>query len=332
MRILAHCLAVMGLTVLLSAAPRAHAAGQDKPDREGPVPQDTAAPGAPQARALPSQRIAPEAFLPSNETVIWWLTHAGFLLNARGSLLMLDPAISYTPEPPKPRDRDWSPKFLMRSRMLVSLPIEASEVPRLDAVLYTHGDRDHLSLRAARELFWTGAVFYGPPPVIQELAKSGFPPDRLRVVHAGEPFQVGHVQVAPTPADHPWQLADPEKFGPAWGPGDCVGYLLRTPDGTIWCVGYSRLMDQHLEVTGVDLMLLDVARDTYHMGVEDSARLANVVAAPHVIPCHYGCYDTPDHIGWNGDPSEVAVRLADAERRFHVIAPGARFVLSRDSH
>lgn len=282
-----------------------------------------------QVSAPPSRRIGPEAFDPCTETAIWWLTHAGFLVNAPGALLMLDPAISYTPEPSCGRDRDWSPQFLMRSRMLVSLPIEACGVPRLDAVLYTHADRDHFLLRSARQLSRSGATFYGPPPVVRELHQAGFPEDRVRPVQAGESIRIGTAEVTPTPADHPWQLADPAKFGPAWGPGDCVGYLLCTPDGTIWCVGYTRLLPEHLSVSGVDVMLLDVARDEYHMGVEDSARLANAVASPHIIACHFGCYDTPNHIGWNGDPAEVAAGVHDAERRFHVLAPGEKFVLPR---
>jgi len=282
-----------------------------------------------QVAALPSIPIGPEAFSTSGDTALWWLTHAGFLVNSRGCLLMLDPAISYSPETPLPHERAISPRFLARSRMMVRLPVEAHQVPRLDAVLYTHADRDHLSIRSARELFWTGAIFFGPPPVTRELAKQGFPPERLRAVRSGETFRVGVVEVTPTPADHPWQLQDPAKFGPPWGPGDCVGYLLRTPDGTVWCVGYTRLMVEHLRMTGVDLMLLDVARDPYHMGVGDSARLANAMAGSRIIACHYGCYNTPDHVGWNGDPAEVAAKVTGADRRFHVVAPGERIVLRR---
>ena len=137
-----------------------------------------------QVAALPSIPIGPEAFSTSGDTALWWLTHAGFLVNSRGCLLMLDPAISYSPETPFPHERDISPRFLARSRMMVRLPVEAHQVPRLDAVLYTHADRDHLSIRSARELFWTGAIFFGPPPVTRELAKQGFPPERLRAVRS----------------------------------------------------------------------------------------------------------------------------------------------------
>jgi L-ascorbate metabolism protein UlaG (beta-lactamase superfamily) len=93
-------------------------------------------------------------------------------------------------------------------------------------------------------------------------------------------------------------------------------------------------MEDHLHTAGVDVLLLDVSRNHYHLGVENAARLAEAVAAPHVIPHHYGSYHAPEataHNPYNGDPAEVAARIRDAERRFHILAPGEKFVVQRDT-
>ncbi len=263
------------------------------------------------------------AFRRSAKTKLWWLTNAGFLINSRGTRLMIDPAISYAPG-----SRDTNETG---HRLLVDLPIEASQVPRLEAVCYTHGDYDHFAPATAQQLFRTGAQFIGPPPVAEHLARLGLPESRLQVARAGETIQVGGVTVTPTAADHPWQIRDPAAFGPPWGPEDCCGYLLTTPDGVIWHPGDTRLMADHLRMKGVDVLLLDVSRNEYHLGVRDAARLAEATAPAALIPHHWGSYDAPEatpHNPYNGNWVEVADRMRDGAQRFHVLAPGEEFVVT----
>lgn len=273
-----------------------------------------------QARALPTRQLGPHVFAPTSDTVLWWLTNAGFLINARGTLVMVDPAISMSEASPEQHESG--------HRLLVPLPLEAHQVPRLDAVLYTHSDYDHMALRTAAALLErTSAQFIGPPPVVSELDRAGFPKPRLQVSETRTSFSIGHVAVTPTPADHPWQLKDPERFGPAFAPGDCLGYLLHTPDGTVWHTGDTRLMPEHLELEGAEVLLLDVSRNEYHLGLAGAVALANALPARHIIPYHYGSYDEPDHPAYNGDPAGLRKQITEAERRFRVIAPGEPFLL-----
>ena len=276
-----------------------------------------------QAVAPMTRAIGPDAFATSDGTYLWWLTNAGFLINARGTLVMVDPAISLSDE-----EREVSETG---HRLLVPLPIQAQGVSRLDICLYTHADYDHFAPATARTLIPTGALFVGPPPVAVELEKLGVPAERIRVARAGERAAVGPVTVAVTPADHPWQIRDPARFGPPWKPEECCGYLVSTPDGAIWHPGDTRLMDEHIEMRGVDVLLLDASRNEYHLGVENAVRLANASDARHIIPHHYGTYlhtDPSPHNPYNGDPAELAPRIRDSVHRFHVLAPGERFALT----
>ncbi len=271
-----------------------------------------------QVSASPSQHIGPDAFERARGTALWWLTNAGFLINSRGTLAMIDPVISLAPDAPQTSETGM--------RLLVALPLEARDVPRLDVVLYTHADDDHFARQTAGSLFGTGTLFVGPPPVGGELGQMGLPANRIQTASASEAVEVGGVSITATPADHPWQLRDPERFGEPWKPGDCCGYLLDTPDGRIWCPGDTRLMGEHVQMQGVDVLLLDVGHSEYHLGVEAGARLANILDPPHIIPYHWGTYDAPDHEAYNGDPAEVRERLHNPGA-FHVLAPGEEFVL-----
>jgi L-ascorbate metabolism protein UlaG (beta-lactamase superfamily) len=149
------------------------------------------------------------------------------------------------------------------------------------------------------------------------------------VVKPGDSLSVGKVEILTTPAEHAWQVQDPEKYGPPFGPEDCCGYLIRAPEGTIWHTGDTQLLDAHLQLRNVDVLLLDVSRERFHLGVANAARLANALGAPDIIAHHYGTYDAPDFEAVNGDPAEVASLIDDAEHRFHVLAPGEKFVVRR---
>jgi L-ascorbate metabolism protein UlaG (beta-lactamase superfamily) len=274
-----------------------------------------------QVAAPPTLPIGPEAFAPSDRTTLWWLTQAGFLINARGTTIAIDPAIAI-----EPGSSDVSEAGF---RLLVPLPLRASEVPRLDLVLITHTDVDHLGPLTVRALGRTEATFVGPRPVVAKLRELGVPVGRTGLVKPGDRVERGGVEILVTPADHAYQVQDPERYGPPFGPEDCCGFLLHTPDGTIWCTGDTRLLDAHLAVRDVDVFLLDVSRDPFHLGVENAARLANSTGAPVVIPHHYGTYDSPDFDAVNGDPAEVVPLIEDAAHRAHILAPGEPFVLGR---
>jgi L-ascorbate metabolism protein UlaG (beta-lactamase superfamily) len=256
-----------------------------------------------QPAAPPTRPLTADAFAPSERTLVTWLTGGGFLVNARGTLLMIDPVIALDPTRPGVEETG--------HRLLVDLPIEAHDVPRLDAVLYTHADADHLAPRTATALARLAPTYLGPPPCVARLAALGIAADPVEI---GRPRTIGPATVTPTRADHPWQLLDPARFGAPWGPDDCCGYRIETPDGVLWCPGDTRLLDEHLTQPHVDLLLLDVSPDTYHLGVESAARLAAAYPAATLLAYHYGSYDAPTSTAFNGDPAAVAARLADPTR------------------
>ncbi len=79
------------------------------------------------------------------------------------------------------------------------------------------------------------------------------------------------------------------------------------------------------------MLLLDVSRNEYHLGVRDAARLAEATAPAALIPHHWGSYHAPEatpHNPYNGDWTEVAKRVRDGAQRFHVLAPGEEFVVT----
>ena len=88
---------------------------------------------SPQAKAPPTQPFGAEAFGRSEGTTLRWLGMAGFLINSHGTTLMVDPLLEGFDMP-----------------VLITFPIAATDVPRLDAVLVTHSDNDHYSVPTSK--------------------------------------------------------------------------------------------------------------------------------------------------------------------------------------
>src|SRR5215210_9539718 len=111
-----------------------------------------------QARAPKTQRFGAEAFEPGDRTVLRWLGMAGFLINSRGTTVMVDPLLGGFDMP-----------------VMIEFPIAAADVPKLDAVLVTHSDNDHYSVPTCRDLAEVAGEFHSTQYVASLMEKEGLP-------------------------------------------------------------------------------------------------------------------------------------------------------------
>ena len=142
---------------------------------------------------------------------------AGFLIDSRGTTLMVDPLLGGFDMP-----------------VLIEFPIVAADVPRLDAVLVTHSDNDHYSVPTCRDLAGVTREYHSTQYVASLMQQEGFPAYGHDI---GDHFAIGSVGVEVTPADHAWQNASPGASDRIFQPEDCCGFWIDTPDGTIWAPG-----------------------------------------------------------------------------------------------
>ena len=131
---------------------------------------------------------------------------AGFLINSRGTTLMIDPLLEGFDMP-----------------LLIEMPIDAAAVPRLDAVLVTHSDNDHYSVPTCRALVGVTGVYHSTGYVASLMTGQGLPGHGHGI---GEAFTVGPVRVELTPADHAWQNFSPKHNTRTFQPEDACGFWI----------------------------------------------------------------------------------------------------------
>lgn len=257
-----------------------------------------------------------KSFAQTDLILIAWLAGAGFLLNIRGMIVLLDPLLMPGKEPGTEE---------IDLQLAIDLPVLASDVPRVDYVLYTHPDKDHMGIETARELSKKGATFVGTYASYYTLTQNGIPPGQCRVCRYDDPFPLGDIVLDITPCDHPWQLKDLQRGGPPFRHGDCCGYIFNTPQGRLFFPGDTRLMEEHLRVRDIDLLALDVSLDENHLTHRYAAVLANHLQKAWLLPMHYGTFVT-DNPAQIGEPADVYAMITDSEQRGLMLHPGEVFL------
>ena len=289
---------VLVLTLALLARPTAAQAQTDSVARK------------PQAKAPPTQPFGAEAFGPSRGTTLRWLGMGGFLINSRGTTLMIDPLLQGFDMP-----------------VMITFPIASVDVPRLDAVLVTHADNDHYSVPTSRALRSVTRAFHSTRYVDSLMHRDSL----TSVGHdIGERFTVGPVRVTLTPADHDWQNSFPAQPGAHhFRKEDATGFWLDTPDGTIWAPGDTRLIpERHLTMAAPDAILFDFSDSEFHFGLAGAVRVANAYPETQLLLQHWGSVNAPTFTPFNGDPW-ILFALVTNPSRIRVLAPGEPFALTR---
>jgi L-ascorbate metabolism protein UlaG (beta-lactamase superfamily) len=242
---------------------------------------------------------------------IWWLGSAGFAINAAGTVILIDPVIELQD------DRDTVTSELGLP-LLVPLPIRARNVDRADLVLITHDHGDHAGRRTVPELAdRTHAIFVATETASFKLQQYGIPRERIRTARYGQRMRVGGINVTPTVAKHEEDAIHTQR-------GDCCGFLIKVAGVTIWHPGDTELLDEHLKQKDIDVLILPIAPNV--LSAADAARLANTTRAKHIIPCHYGTYDS-DLYWCVGDPRELGSGIRDAKKRYSVLGVGESLVI-----
>lgn len=259
-----------------------------------------------QAKPPKTQKFGNEAFEKTDKTIIRWTGNAGFLINSRGTTLMVDPLL---------KDFDMP--------VMIDYPIEPKNVPNLDAVLITHSDNDHFSIPTNKDLAPHTKEFHSTVYVDSLMKNLGWNSFGHGI---GETFKVKNVKIKLSPADHQWQNAYKGAANRFFKKEDCTGFLITTPDGTIWAQGDSKLMPEHLTMTPPDAILFDFSDSEWHFTLSGALEIASAYPNTPLLLSHWGTVDSPDFAPFNGDPEKLKQKIVNPSRVV-LLTPGEPYTL-----
>ncbi|HET7252077.1 MAG TPA: metal-dependent hydrolase [Gemmatimonadales bacterium] len=222
-----------------------------------------------------------------------FLGHAAFLAEGGGKRVIFDPFITGNPKAPFPVDR----------------------VPRLDAILLSHGHSDHLgdAIPLAKR---DQAIIVSAYELVNFCVSQGAPGHKMQVGGTHR-FPFGIVKLVP--AIHGGAIEGSTSREPNTTP---CGIVLTLDGVRVYHAGDTALtMDMQLLHGAVDVMLVPIG-DNYTMGVEDAVRAVGFVEPRVVIPMHYNTWDAIA-----ADPQQFR-RLVGTRAEVVILEPGKPHTLS----
>jgi L-ascorbate 6-phosphate lactonase len=243
-----------------------------------------------------------------NADELTWLGQAGFLLQAAGHKVIIDPFIS-----PHPK-RLWQ------------FP-ETELIWDVDVALVTHEHIDHLDVGyLARLVERRPQLKVVLPAPLVELVTDLVPLEQISGVQPGAHIDLGGLTIEVVPAIHSLNLADGFSDGSdGTGLARFAGYIIRTPSRSLYHSGDTIVTDELLSAVGnkaIDIALLPInGRDYFreehgligNLSVREAVQFAVRIGATVLVPTHW------DGFAGNTERPASAVDEAVAIGSLHVL-------------
>lgn len=214
---------------------------------------------------------------------IQYVGHATVVVDLDGARLLTDP--------------------LLRNRVAHlrrAVPVDASALRGIDAVLISHAHYDHLDFPSLERLGKKLPIVV-PRGLGGLLRKRRF--ESVLEVEVGETFSVGALSVRAVPAEHD------RVRGPFGASAEPIGYVV-AGSSSVYFAGDTDLFEGMADLGEIDVALVPIwgwgpGLGPGHLDPERAARAVALIGPRRVVPIHWGTY-FPIHLGLRGVPGFVA--------------------------
>jgi L-ascorbate metabolism protein UlaG (beta-lactamase superfamily) len=250
---------------------------------------------------------------------LWWLGQSGYLLQYKGSRLLIDPYLSDSltkkyHNTDKPHVR------------ISELVIDPADLPPIDFITSSHNHTDHLDAETVLPILQKN----NSCKLIIPEANRSFVCDRMQIEHempiglnSGETFKTDIFSFTAIPASHNTVEKDED--------GRCkfLGYMINLGEWCIYHSGDTLLydgIDENLKLHQPNIAILPIngndpsRKVAGNLNAEEAVALAKKNMIPLVIPCHYDLFE------FNTVNVNSFIEIANNEsQRYCVLDIGGKF-------
>lgn len=238
------------------------------------------------------------------QTALFFLGQAGFILKHKGTLLGIDLYLS-----------DCCQRYYGYKRLMPRL-LEPEEAT-LDILIATHAHEDHFDVDALPIMMKNGKTkLFAAKDAYRRAAELGLPMENVVCMVDGTCLEEADLKLRAVFCDHGPQTPD------------AVGLVVEAAGKLIYVAGDTALrldkVPEILQYGPFDLMICPINGRFGNMNEEDAVTLCEHIRPACVIPCHY--WNFAEH---GGDPGKFAEEMKRRlpNQSFRVMAMGEKLVL-----
>ncbi len=209
-----------------------------------------------------------------NNLKITWLCQGGFLLEADGKRIVVDPYLSN-------RLYETSRKDEQMNRMMPQ-PVPYEELEP-DLVCFTHDHADHYDPESVREIIevYPDCKFAGPTSTLEHFIKDGYNKSNFTKLDIGDSLETDFYKITAVPAYHSDKLA--------------VGFVFNIGGKTVYISGdtlYEPTLSAAVKKAAgkVEIACICINGKLGNMPWEDAVKVVSEIMPKFVYPMHYGLF------------------------------------------
>ncbi len=263
--------------------------------------------------------------LSTDKTQLIWFGHSSFLLLIDGKKILIDPVFSQRPSPVS---------FIGTKRYSKKTPINAEDLPFIDAVILSHDHYDHLDYATIKKLKGKVGQYFTPLGVGNHLLLWGVSKEKVTELNWWGNTEFKGLNLVCTPARHFSGRGMFDGASTLW-----CSWVIKGATENVFFSGDSGY-DTHFKEIGdkygpFDISLLECGQynedwKLLHMMPEETAQAAIDLKSKLAMPIHWGAFTLALH-DWN-EPVERMLKKAN-ELNLAVTTPkiGESVILGKDT-
>ncbi|WP_064092943.1 MBL fold metallo-hydrolase [Rossellomorea aquimaris] len=268
----------------------------------------------------------PTLIHPYHKTNVTWFGHSACMIEIDGKHLFLDPMFGDAPSP-----FPW----IGGKRYSKILPFSIEELPKIDAVIFSHDHYDHLDYGTIQKLRNKVEQFFVPIGVGSHLERWGIDPENISELDWWDEIEFEGLTLASTPARHFSGRSLHDRNSTLW-----CSWVIKGKDSNIFFSGDSGYGPHFKDIGEVygpfDLTLMECGQydprwAPIHMLPEETVQAHLDVKGELLLPIHWGAFTLSFH-EWT-DPIK-RVTKAGEEQGVKVVTPmlGETFLVHEELH